>query len=343
MKALFIGNLQLEGCSGGQRLWALRQCGVEVAVIDKCNYLPRFPRISTRIAKVIQEPRLSGRWKKLESDFIEQLEQQRPDLVWMEWPKEFRSTVILKAQQIVPHARFVSMQDDNPWGDRQSDRWMWRDYFRIAKQFDTHLVKRTSDVVNLKKIGAKRCIHWEHGVFTPLFHPHNFAQGKEYDVSFVGTCMDKRSSLIRHLLESGVDIHIFGTHWDKRSDLPKLFPENFHPAVRGEAYADVIRRSFVCLGLISHSNHDEWTMRSYEVPGCGSMLLAERSPTHQRMFEEGLEADFFSSVEECGSKLQILAKQKDFAVKVGKNAHSKFHTMGWTLDARMKDLLSNLV
>lgn len=341
VKALFVGSLEQEGCSGGQRLWALRENGVTVAVLDKSRFRKKQSRWQGLLAKALQQPQMLWQAEALRDEFLKQCRDFKPDLVWIEWPREFSRSTLEAARKLLPEATFLSMQDDNPWGLRAGDKWMWRSYFSIVPLFDLHLIKRVEDAANLKVLGATACRLWQHGVYPPLFYPKPDTE-KIYPLSFVGTCMDGRDELIGALLEAGIEIHVFGTHWEKRSKLPQQFPGNFHPAVRGEAYAEVIRQSQVCLGLVSKSNQDEWTMRSYEVPGCGGLLLAERTPTHETMFVEGLEATFFSSPAECIQKIRLLLQDLPQCKVLGEAARKRFIEQGWTLEGRMRDLLNEI-
>ncbi|MCR9294631.1 MAG: glycosyltransferase [bacterium] len=234
----------------------------------------------------------------------------------------------------------VSFQDDNPWGKRTDQCWMWSEYFRLVPLVDLHVVKRSSDAEKLKELGATQCYTWNHGIFTPLFHPKKAAI--KYPISFVGTCLDDRACFIESLLRAKIPIHVFGSHWKRRSALPSHFPDNFHDPVKGLAYAQVIQESQLCLGLVSHSNCDEWTMRTFETIGCAKALVAERTPAHCDWFEEDSEIVLFSNVEECAQKIQQLLKFPEKCEAIGSAALAKCMAQKWTLDSRMEELLSQI-
>lgn len=339
MNVLFVAALNSISASGRQRLWALQQCGMDVTVINKDEFPSVFGKWAGRAAKLLKQPRLSSDTKLLESVLTKTALEIRPELIWMEWPKEFQPATLQYIKKQLPNSILISFQDDNPWGERTSDQWMWKDYFTCVPFFDWHIVKRTSDVTHLTALGAKKMTLWEHGMYSPVFYPDASAE-KKYPVSFVGTCMDQRVEFVEYLLEKGVPIHVFGNRWDSRSTLPKRFPHYFHKAVVGDAYADVIRQSNVCLGLVSHSNQDEWTMRSYEVPACAVLLLAERTPVHENLFEEDVTGIFFSNKEECANKLLALVQDENKCRKMGLASYDSFVKKKYSLVNRMKHLLN---
>lgn len=342
MKAIFVADLSNTSASGIQRLWAMEECGIEVFVFNKEKYKSILGNWAGYIARSLKEPRLLRDCNQLEQELINLCERVHPEIVWIEWAKEIRPKVLLRIKSIISRPLLISFQDDNPWGDRQKDKWIWKQYFKTIPEFDLHLVKRQSDVDNLRALGAKSCRLWEHGIYQPLFFPSQTLEEKKYPVSFVGTCLDKREYLIRYLLENGIPIHVFGNLWQKKSDLPRLFPTHFHPAVEGKAYADVIRQSQICLGLVSHSNHDEWTMRTYEVPGCAGLLLAERTPKHEELFREGYEAEFFSTPEECMIKLMNLLPKQEQCRIMGEASYYRFVKNNLTIEARMLVFLKTI-
>lgn len=344
MKIVFVASLESVSASGRQRLWALEQCGAEVSYLDKESYKSPLGRLSGKVSKFLKQPSLSSNTHKLQQELMQLCKKVQPDIIWLEWAKEYTLGFIQQLKKEQANARLISFLDDNPWGDRMEDQWMWKDYFKIVRLFDVHIMKRERDVVELGKMGVdvSKCILWEHGMYSPVFFPAKENIEKKYPVSFIGTCMDQRIELIGYLLEQRIPIHIFGNSWIQRSDLPKRFPTQFHKAVEGDAYAEVIRKSSICLGLVSHSNHDEWTMRTYEVPACAGVLLAERTPTHVRLFKEDINAAFFSNKEECVAKLLDLLSDTTRCVSMGTHAYETFVQNGYSLENRMQTLIQKI-
>lgn len=338
-KSLFIANLSSEMASGRQRLWALEQCGFEVFTINFDDYSSKFGKLGEITARIMKQPNGYKDISKLEDDIENLSSRIQPSLIWFEWPKFFKGTFLKKLRTLFPKAYFVCFQDDNPWGERNGDFWRWKNYLKIVPFFDLHIIKRQSDEENLKKLGAKRCYIWLHGIYSPIFYPIPQAEIK-YPISFIGTCMDNRVEIIEYLLSNQIPIHIFGYHWAKRSTLPKRFPDFFHNAVQGKDYGDVIRSSQICLGLVSHSNHDEWTMRTFEVPGCARLLLAERTNFHQNNFFEGKEIELFSTKDECLSKIRFLINDKLMCEKIGQNSYKKMSANNWLIEKQMLSLVN---
>jgi spore maturation protein CgeB len=342
MKIIFVANLKSPSASGRQRLWALQQCGAEVFILDKSQFLPVLGRFSGPAAKILKQPVLLHNGRALGKALIELCTKTKPDIIWIEWATDLHTHVLNELKQLRPKPLLISFQDDNPWGERYGDKWIWKNYFKVVPLFDLHIIKRPDDIANLSAIGAKKFRIWRHGVYSPLYHPADDPVVKKYSLSFVGTCMDKRARLIEHLLINGIPVHVFGTRWRQRSNLPTRFPDNFHPMVEGEDYANVIRQSQACLGLVSHSNKDEWTMRTFEIPGCARLLVAERTATHEEIYENRKEAIFFTSPEECVDELKHLLAKPALCDEIGLAAYEKCKRNNWMIEQEMQVLLNEI-
>ena len=150
-------------------------------------------------------------------------------------------------------------------------------------------------------------------------------------VSFLGGWEPRRERLLHALAEAVADVKIRGGYWDFLSDgrwtprrqlvLSQLAGgERFRIAQDdllakawrgGEVYADDYARALTAarigVGFLRRTWPDQHTTRTFEIPACGSLLLADRTDEHQGFFEEGREAEFFGSVDELVDKARFYA------------------------------------
>jgi spore maturation protein CgeB len=100
--------------------------------------------------------------------------------------------------------------------------------------------------------------------------------------------------------------------------------------VWGTEYVGVLALAKIGLGLLSKYYPDQFTTRSFEIPGAGAMLLAERTPDHLEIFEEGKDADFFSSPAELIDKTQFYLTHHKQRTAVAAAGRSKvLHNYHW--------------
>src|SRR5207302_1943631 len=73
-------------------------------------------------------------------------------------------------------------------------------------------------------------------------------------------------------------------------------------------YARALTGSAMGIGLLRQVCQDQHTTRSFEIPACGSLLIADRTEEHQEFFTDGREAEFFSTPEELLDKVQFYSR-----------------------------------
>jgi len=71
-------------------------------------------------------------------------------------------------------------------------------------------------------------------------------------------------------------------------------------------YRENIWKSKINLSFITRENEEDVAHKAFEIAACGGFLLALRSPGHEACFQEGKEAEYFSSLEECAAKIRYI-------------------------------------
>ena len=108
---------------------------------------------------------------------------------------------------------------------------------------------------------------------------------------------------MNYLARNGVAVQIIGNDWQGWRDAHPLVSIKSE-GIYGEDYPKAICATKINLCFLRKLNRDLQTTRSVEIPACGGFMLAERTDQHLALFEEAIEAEFFSSKEELLSKVQ---------------------------------------
>ena len=178
---------------------------------------------------------------------------------------------------------------------------------------------KTYNLEELKKLGAKRTEFFLDSYDEELHRPiaaYGAIENKDIDVSFIGTYETERAATIWWLGVQGIRIVVFGNGWDSLTECHPNVQVQSHP-VYGDEYVKVINRTKINLGFLRKINRDQVTSRSMEITGAGGFFLAERTTRHSELFEEGVEADFFSSDEELLVKIKMYLNTPEKILSIG--------------------------
>jgi spore maturation protein CgeB len=182
-------------------------------------------------------------------------------------------------------------------------------------------------------------------------------------VGFLGGWEPRRERMLHEVAASGAQLKIWGFAWDFLRDgrwslrrhivLKQLAGTDsfrFHrdPLLAdalqgGEVYSDDYARALsganVGLGFLRTVCDDQHTTRTFEIPACGSMLLADRTEEHQGFFKDGVEAAFFSSREELIDKLRFYTTNERTRHAVVAAGIERCRRSGYAYIHRMNDAL----
>jgi spore maturation protein CgeB len=140
------------------------------------------------------------------------------------------------------------------------------------------------------------------------------------------------------LAGQGIPVKVWG-NWPRRW-------QHRHPNLKvmgrdlwGDDYARAICSFAINLAFLRKENRDLQTTRSMEIPACGGFMLGERTREHQRLFREGVEAEFFHSQEELLEKVQYYLAHEDKRQDIAAAGRRRCLEAGYSNTDRLKGIL----
>lgn len=237
------------------------------------------------------------------------------DIVWIEKSTMLRPQTIRALRNAFPQCCLISLSEDDMYALHNRSRY----YEKCLSLYDVVFTTKIYNLEELKKLGAKRVEFFLDSYDEELHRPlaeYDSIQKKDIDVSFIGTYESERAATIRWLGTQGIRIVVFGNGWDSlKEGHPNIEVQN-RPVYGGE-YVEIINRTKINLGFLRKINRDQVTSRSMEINGAAGFFLAERTARHTELFEEGVEADFFSSDGELLTKIRRYLNSPDTIRSIG--------------------------
>lgn len=185
-------------------------------------------------------------------------------------------------------------------------------------------------------------------------------------VGFLGGWEPRREHLLHSVAAAGMDLKVWGGYWDflldgkwtirrqivlrqlAGGDCFRFQKDKFLACAYqgGEVYEDDYARALtgskIGLGFLRRVCPDQHTTRSFEIPACGSLLLADRTEEHQGFFEEGKEAEFFSSCEELLDKVRFYCSNESARKWVAERGYKRCVEGAYSYVHRLRSALETL-
>jgi spore maturation protein CgeB len=332
-----LGDISM---AGAQRLSTLREDGYDTHAFHQDPYMSDSVK-APPWRYLTRSPFRADSIAAFNRDLLRELSRVRPKVAWIEKALLLSPNTLLRARDLLPDCTFVCFQDDDPFGERTEESALWRSFVACIPFFDLHFVKRPENLEEFASHGARRVALFTSGFFAPLFSPSpTTSTPPARHVVFVGTALDHRKSDITTLLRHyRLPLDVYGERWN-RTAVYYRHRSHFHAAVSNRAYADLLRSARIALGYVSSSNRDEYSMRSFEIPAVRTFLLAERTPTHMALFEEGREAEFFSSPSECAEKVRFYLANHTARERIATAGYQRCVESDYSLRRRMRDAMA---
>jgi hypothetical protein len=194
----------------------------------------------------------------------------------------------------------------------------------LAPAYDHCFVPERFRLGDYRRAGA-RPIYVQEAANPAIYTPRDV--GLEYDVTFVGQCYGDRPTFVRHLLDAGIDVRVWGHGWRapaaRRSPLGRVLervglrrdetgpvPARIAgPPLSDDELVAMYGRSRVSLGFSScgetHAGGErilQVRLRDFEAPMSGAFYMVEHMDELGEFFELGREIVTYRDAPELADK-----------------------------------------
>jgi spore maturation protein CgeB len=239
------------------------------------------------------------------SRLIDMADKIRPDIIWIDkgiwvWPTTIK-TLREKRFYLVHH------NTDDLWAPHVG--WQYLLMRLTIRDYDIHFTIHDHNVIKLRASGARRvertCLGYDHSRFNASALSEEERARWEHGVLFIGHWEPETEAGVRALVMAGLPIVVYGSGWERAAKNPKVAPALKLRSLRRDDYVKALKSTRIGLCFVSKWNQNQTAGRSFEIPACGTFLLAERTDEHIRLYREGIEAEFFGDTEELIQKVRF--------------------------------------
>ena len=318
------------------RLCTIRDIGIETVVFDTNPYLYGGARLFSSIRNRTK----SGlNILKLNKDLLNVVARCNGithiwfDKAIMIWPSTLRKIKTLTDAILVHYTP-----------DPQIIWHRSRHFVKSIPLYNILFTTKPFELEQYKALGAKKA-HLTYQAydkyrFRPAIPSHEDLINYGCDVVFIGHYEKYRADSIKAIVDSGVKVKVWGQYWPRYAKL--------HPWARNvvmassvicDQYSLALISASICLGLLSRFIPETTTTRTFEIPACGAFMLADRTKEHLDLFEEGNEAEFFSSKEELLQKVHYYLDHPQERKEIAKAGRQRCINSGYSFHERLKNIL----
>jgi spore maturation protein CgeB len=357
MKILYLGEIG-PGQTALMRMRALERLGHSVIGVHTLEPWKRAPWATRQLQRRTHRGSVVN---EINETILKTAREFKPFLVWADKQEYLRAETIEDLRKV--GARTIHFTPD-PYFSLDWKRTRLMDEAMGA--FDALIYCKSYEHAQYESVG-KPVVYMPLGycdeVHRPL--PSDDVRWK-CTVGFLGGWEPRREQLLHAVTAAGIDLKIWGGYWEFLRDgkwtprrqiiLRQLAGKEkfrFHRDEHlsrahqgGEVYADDYARALtgsgIGLGFLRKVCPDQHTTRTFEIPACGSMLLADRTEEHQGFFEEGQEAEFFDSIDEMIDKLKFYTRNESARKRVADGGYQRCKQGGYAYVCRIAKVFREL-
>ena len=335
MKFLFIGQLNPSGwvSTTKMRMVKLQALGYQTVPVDSEDYIHWGGRL---VGGVSRRLKWGPQFRRFNLDVLRAASEHRPDAVWIEKGVWIYPNTLRKLRRDFGCLSIHYTPDPAITFHRS------RHFLASIPEYDLMVTTKRYELDLYHRHGVRKLLLQYPSFDTDIHRPErpSLEERRRYeaDVVFVGTYTPGRERYLKTMAQLGIDLAIWGGRWEKCRD-SYLGRRVRGGSLGGRNYALALGCAKVGLGLLSPLVPDRSTTRSFEIPACGTFLLAERTEEHRALFEEGEEAEFFSSNAEFERKLRYYLKHDGARCRIADRGCQRCWDSGYDSATRVREIV----
>lgn len=337
---------------------ALGRLGHDVRGVDTVAPWTRASWLTRQAQRRLRRGSVVG---EINSAVLSEVSSFRPDLVWAEKQEYLRAETLQQLRGF--GARLVHFTPD-PYFSLDWKRTPLMD--RAMSEFDVLVYCKSYERADYQALG-RPLIYMPLGYCDEVHRPLPSGDDRwRAGVGFLGGWEPRRERLLHAVAAAGTDLKIWGGYWDFLKDgrwtlrrniilrqlaggdsfrihKDRLLSEVWQGGeVYGDDYARALTGARIGLGFLRMVCPDQHTTRTFEIPACGSMLLADRTQEHQEFFAEGREAEFFQTQEELVDKVRFYSNNEPVRQRIAQAGRRRCIDSEYAYVHRLRAALAKL-
>lgn len=220
-----------------------------------------------------------------------------------------------------------------------------RHFMSSIPLYDVLVTTKEWETDAYRKAGAKRVILTYQG-YDSRFFPRKVREPEravfDSEVCFVGHLQRHYAERLKAMASLNIRLRIWGDAWPGYAEKNPWAEPLVSRGLWGESYPVALACAKIGLGLLGKHIPETSTTRTFEIPAMGTFLLAERTSLHQELFEEGKEADFFSSDEEMQDKTRFYLANQEARQKIAAAGRARCERSGYSSANLMSKIIREI-
>jgi hypothetical protein len=295
MRVVLYGDADRPGSGGFCYAETLRDMGHEVFAASDTAGLEAYATMPRRLIRRMLRAPLERDRRRHVAPLIALAQSTLPEIVIVLKGLHVAAEDVQALQRLgawvvnINHDDFFSR---NPNNLSRTQRLALRhyDFIFVTREVNVAEVRMINPHVEMLPFAYYPRIH------RPVAIPEDERELWQSDVVFVGTWERERCRMLEHLVTHvPARYAIWGNLWGRAAANSPLRPYIHGRDVVLDDMCKAIGGSKIALAFLRKMNRDDYTQRTFEIPACGGLLVAERTPRHQGYYTEGVEAEFFDA------------------------------------------------